>query len=176
MKKSLMFAGLALAAAVASTFYAPTAAWARAEGTWLWNTFILTSAQTMSIAGTETHTGTESHSGAITNTGNEYNISPATQTVASGGTVAADACGGLKRITAAAYSALDTTNPIAAPVAGNTGCVMDIINVGSNGIAFPNSSTTFPTTNSATITLLANGSMRVVSDGTYWRKMTSTEY
>lgn len=164
MKKSILIAGLALAAAVASTFYAPTAAWARAEGTWLWNTFTLTATQSMNVASTATFTG------------NMLTVTPAAQVIAAGGTIAADACGGLKRISAASDVTTDTTNTIAAPSASNAGCAMMIVNMSATQTIYLDSNTAFPLTNVASAALGPNGSIEVVSDGTFWLHQRWTEY
>lgn len=69
VKLTLAVIVLGTAIGLTTTLLNPLAAWARAEGTWFYNTFTLVSTQTMSIAGTETHTGTESHSGTETHSG-----------------------------------------------------------------------------------------------------------
>lgn len=71
MKKYLLLIAAVIGLSAALGLLNPMVAWARVEGTWFYNTFILTSTQTMSIAGTETHTGAETHSGAVSFAGGE---------------------------------------------------------------------------------------------------------
>ena len=62
-------------------------------------------------------------------------VMPATQTIAASGTITADACGGIKRITAGAPVTTDTTNTITKPDPRlNRGCEMLVVNVGTNTI------------------------------------------
>lgn len=175
LKKVSLFAAAAVAVAALSMTN-PARTWARAEGTWLWNTFILTSTQTMLVQGTATFTGAESHTGVITNAGGELGPTTATQTIAAGGTIAADACGGIKRITSASDVTTDTTNSIAAPAAANTGCELQIVNVGAHQILL-DYNTAFPTnTGAASMRLDAGGSVKVISDGTNWWHGAWTEF
>jgi hypothetical protein len=102
-------------------------------------------------------------------------IFPPTQTIGSGGTITANACGGTKRITAASAVTTDTTNTIDAPATGNAGCTMDIINVGPNTITL-DSNTNFPTQNTVDVVLASSGTVRVTSTGTFWKKEFWTQY
>lgn len=56
---------------------------------------------------------------------------PAAQTIAAGNTITADACGGVKIVTAGGAVTTDTTNTITAPAAANAGCCMNIVNTGA---------------------------------------------
>lgn len=113
--------------------------------------------------------------GSLTYGGQQYAVVPATQTVAAGFTVTADACGGLKRLTSTGSPTSDTTNTFTAPSSSNAGCCMDVVNVGSNDILL-DANTLFPVTSASALTLAQNGSIRVCSDGSYWRKSSWTEY
>lgn len=53
----------------------------------------------------------------------------ATQVIAATNTIAADACGGIKRISSATAVTTNTTNTFTAPAAANTGCIMQVCNV-----------------------------------------------
>ena len=99
---------------------------------------------------------------------------PAAQTIASGGTIAADACGGLKLITAAGAVTTSTTNTITAPAAANAGCVMVIVNSGANTITL-DVNTNIKLQGGADVALLANSAITVVSDGTFWRQVTAQQ-
>ena len=102
---------------------------------------------------------------------------PATQTVAAGFTVTADACGGLKRITSASDVTSDTTDTFTAPAAANTGCRMLIKNVGVHQTLL-DFNTKFPVGAGAAASLLLDkgGAVSVVSDGTSWHFGAWTEY
>lgn len=102
-------------------------------------------------------------------------IFPATQTIGAAGTITADACGGLKRIDSTAARTTDTTNTITAPSSSNTGCVMDIVNIGAHTITL-DSNALFPTANDVDVVLNSSGSVRVYSDGSIWKKAFWTNY
>jgi hypothetical protein len=89
---------------------------------------------------------------------------PAAQTIGSGGTIAADACGGLKVVTAAGAVNTDTTNPFTAPAAGNQGCVMNVCNTGANTITIKHA-TLFLSTSGADVALAQNKCVPVGSTG-----------
>lgn len=108
--------------------------------------------------------------------GQQFSIVPATQVIGAGGTIAADACGGLKRISATADRTTDTTNTFTAPAAGNVGCKMLVVNVDSVDTIYLDANTAFPVTTAASIALGPKGSITVVSDGTYWHHSSWTEY
>lgn len=94
---------------------------------------------------------------------------PATQTIAAGGTVAADACGGYKRISSAGAVATSTTNTFTAPDSTQVGaCSMTVCNVGANNITLDNN-VNFKSIAGADIVLTADDCTMVVSDGTVWR-------
>lgn len=99
---------------------------------------------------------------------------PATQTIAAGGIVAANACGTLKRITSASAVTTDTTDAIATPSASNSGCCMDIVYTGTETVTLDaNAKNDFQ----ANIVLGSGGSVRVCSDGTKWYSIgTWTEF
>ena len=95
---------------------------------------------------------------------------PATQTITAGATITADACGGVKRISAASAATTSTSNSFTAPSALNSGCVMDVINVGPAPITI-DSNAIFPTKNAADAVLDSSGTIKVVSVGSYWMKV-----
>ncbi len=112
--------------------------------------------------------------GAVTSSGQQYDIVPATQTLSATFTIAADACGGLKRVTAATEVTSHTTNTIAAPSSANAGCRMLIVNVGSNAI-YLDSNALFKAS-AASLAIATNGSAVVTSDGTVWWVGAWTEF
>jgi len=100
---------------------------------------------------------------------------PATQTIAAGNTVTADACGGVKNVTAAGAVTTDTTNTFTAPAAANKGCVMQVCNVGSNAITLDDNAL-FAGSGIAGATpgdtvLGADDCVAVGSSGSIWRQL-----
>jgi len=92
----------------------------------------------------------------------------ATQTIAAGGIIAADSCGGLKPVTAAGAVSTDATNAITAPAVGNTGCYLLVCNVGSTNTITIKHSTNTQTSTGADLALAAKGCAGFVSTGTVW--------
>lgn len=92
---------------------------------------------------------------------------PSSQTIAEGGTITADGCGTTKRITSADPVTTDTTNTFTAPAAANTGCVMFLVNVGTNTITL-DTNALFVSAGAANVAVTANDTLTVVSDGSKW--------
>ena len=92
---------------------------------------------------------------------------PATQTIAAQGTVAADACGGLKRIQAFATVTSSTVYTFAAPTASNAGCMMDVVNVSTNIITL-DANILFLSSTTAGYVLGSSDTIRVVQTGGFW--------
>ena len=90
-----------------------------------------------------------------------------TQTIANGGIIAADSCGGVKLVTAAGAVSTSSTNAFTAPAAGNTGCKMKVCNTGANTITIVRSTNT-KTTTGAELALAQNGCVDYLSTGTFW--------
>lgn len=99
---------------------------------------------------------------------------PAAQTIGAGGTIAADACHGIKRITATAARTTDTTNTFAAPSADNTGCVMDVVNVSPGHAITLDYNANFEANGGANVVLGASDTVRVAQLGSYWVMISST--
>lgn len=101
--------------------------------------------------------------------------SVSTETITAAATITANACGGLKRITAATDVTTGTTNTFTAPsTAGN--CCMDVINVHTTSTIYLDANSLFLVTSAASLPIGPNGSIRVCSDGSYWRHAAWTEY
>lgn len=92
--------------------------------------------------------------------------SPATQTIAAGNTIAADACGTIKKITASGAVTTDTTNTFTAPAAANDSCCMDVIHVGTANNITLDANANFNA--AADVVMTPCDSIRVCSDGTDW--------
>ena len=92
---------------------------------------------------------------------------PSAQTIAATNTIAADACGGMKQITASGAVTTNTTDTFTTPAAANTGCCMDVVNVGAQNITLDNN-TNFKSIGGADIVMTADDSTRVCSNGTTW--------
>lgn len=91
---------------------------------------------------------------------------PAAQTIAAGNTVAADACGAIKQITADGAVTTDTTNTFTAPGASNKGCCMDVIHVGTANNITLDANANFNA--AADIVMTPCDVMRVCSNGVDW--------
>lgn len=89
---------------------------------------------------------------------------PATQTIAATNTITADACGGIKSITATGAVTTSTTNTFTAPAAANANCVMHVQNVGTNAITL-DANSNFQTIGDANIVLGADEGVTVSSTG-----------
>lgn len=96
----------------------------------------------------------------------------AAQTIGAGGIVAADMCGGIKRISSAGVVTTDTTDSFTAPAAGNAGCVMHVCNTGANNITLDNNAH-FKSIGGADIVMTPDDCTTVGSDGTVWRSLGS---
>lgn len=90
----------------------------------------------------------------------------ASQTIAAGNTVAADACGGIKQITAGGAVTTDTTNTFTAPGVTNSGCCMDVINVGTANNITLDANANFNA--AADIVMTPCDVIRVCSNGVDW--------
>jgi hypothetical protein len=89
---------------------------------------------------------------------------PSAQTIAAADTITADACGGIKQITASGTVTTNTTNTFTAPAAGNSNCVMHVCNVGSNTITLDNNAN-FKAAGAADVALGADDCVIVGSTG-----------
>jgi hypothetical protein len=99
----------------------------------------------------------------------------ATQTIAAGGTIAADSCGAsIKRVTAAGAVTTSTTNTFTAPAAANSGCHMMICNVGAQTITLDKNALTL-LQGGADVALLASSCVGVASDGAIWRQTSAQQ-
>jgi hypothetical protein len=101
-------------------------------------------------------------------TGGVRSVPPATETITAGAAITANACGGLKRVTAAGAVTTGTTNTFTAPAPTNAGCIMTVCNVGANTITL-DANLLFKPSAGADIALGADDCTSVVSDGTIWR-------
>jgi hypothetical protein len=100
---------------------------------------------------------------------------PATETIAAGGTITANACGGIKRITSASDVTTDTTNTITAPTSVRVGCAMLIKNVGTKCV-YMDTNTNFPVTTAASLAICGGGALVVWNDGAAWQHGAWTEF
>lgn len=104
---------------------------------------------------------------------------PAVQTIGAAGTIAADACGGIKRITATAARTTDTTDTFTAPASVKDGCQFDVVNVGSFTITL-DANANFKTQQGFNVVLGSSDSVRVgqiggftSGDARYWVQLSS---
>jgi hypothetical protein len=140
--------------------------------------------RTLRVASTEGRDGTVINTlgdgdayiqGDLEVAGQNYMVVPATETISAAGTITANACGGLKRITSSGDVTTGTTNTFTAPASTNKGCKMLVVNVGS-GTIYLDSNALFSVTTAASIPLGPKGSVNVVSDGSVWLHDSWTEY
>lgn len=99
--------------------------------------------------------------------GNAFSVMPATQTITAGSTVTANGCMTIKRLTSDGAVTTSTAQTFDAANSENAGCIMTIINVGSNNITL-DSNSTFISSGGADVVLTANDSVTVGSTGVYW--------
>lgn len=91
-------------------------------------------------------------------------VMPAVETIGAAGTITADACGTIKRITATAARTTSTTDTVTAPAAANAGCLMDILNVSTNTITL-DYNVLFNSAGAADVVLGSSDTVRVGSTG-----------
>ncbi len=94
------------------------------------------------------------------------------QTISAGNTIAADSCGAMKQITSAGAVTTDTTNTFTAPAAANAGCVLRVVNVGSNNITLDNNAN-FKSAGATDVLLTADDAVIVESNGTTWYQISA---
>lgn len=125
-------------------------------------------AQTITIGNSTTNTALAltAGAGAAAFDLNGFRVTmPAAQTIGAGGTVAADACGGLKRISSAGVVTTDTTNTFTAPAAANAGCCMDVVNMNAADAITLDNNASFKSAGAADVVLGAYDTVRVCSTG-----------
>jgi hypothetical protein len=105
--------------------------------------------------------------GAIEDEGNFHMVPPSAQTINDGNEITANACGGFKAITSAGVVTTNTSNTFTAPAAGNTGCVMQVCNVGANNIILDNNAN-FKSNGGIDQVLGATDCVAVANNGTAW--------
>ena len=98
---------------------------------------------------------------------------PATQTIAAGNTITANALGGIKRITAAGPVTTDTTNTFTAPSTANAGGFMLVVNVGAQAITL-DFNALFVSAGAADVVLGAGDTVLVACDGSKWYQISAT--
>lgn len=102
----------------------------------------------------------------LTVTGDILKTPIASAALGAGGTIAvAGACGGVLQLTVTADRTTDTTDTFTAPAAANTGCRLDVINMGGGTITLDDNSLFNVAAN---IVLGTGDSAEVVSTGAAW--------
>ncbi|MFZ6047408.1 hypothetical protein ACFW0H_14980 [Pseudomonas sp. CR3202] len=99
-------------------------------------------------------------------------LPPASQPIAAGGTIPADACGTVKSIYAVATVTTSTTDTFPTPGTTNTGCCMDVVNTGGMDITL-DANLNFKTIGGANQTLNQHDAMRVCSNGSFWYQISA---
>lgn len=108
-------------------------------------------------------------SGATTGTGFTVGAAAA-QSIAAGGTISANMCGGFKNVTSAGNVTTDTANTFSSPSAANSGCIMHVCNSGSFTITLDVNGN-FLAAGAADQALGPNDCIVVGSNGTNWYQM-----
>lgn len=158
MKKSRLLAGFALVAALAAGVAA------RPTNSWNFKTLLLQSDQTLTVQGPANFTGT-----VTLGAGSSILVPiPATQVVAAGDSIVANACGGVKQISSAGVVSSSTTFPFTAAAAANAGCDMSIVNVGASTITVKAAALQFFPLNNADVVLGSSSTLTVISNGSFW--------
>lgn len=113
--------------------------------------------------------GATTFAGAISGMTSILGPVPTTQVMTTGGTITADACGGLKRITSTAAVALGTNNNLLTAASSTyKGCIMSIMNVGTYFITVGSSNGQLYTNGNASALIGTYSNFQVVSDGSAW--------
>jgi hypothetical protein len=98
---------------------------------------------------------------------------PSAQTIAAGNTITADGCGGIKQITSAGIVTTDTVNTFTAPASTNSGCCMDVVNIGSFAITLDYNAL-FVSAGAVDVVLGAGDTCRVCSNASKWYQVSAT--
>lgn len=94
------------------------------------------------------------------------------QTIADTNTIAAEVCGGVKRVTSAGAVTTNTTNTFTNPGSTLVGCKMSVRNVGANNITL-DSNALFKTLGATDVVLTPGAAIDVFSDGAAWYQLTA---
>lgn len=97
---------------------------------------------------------------------------PAVETIAAGGTITANACGSVKRISSAGSITTSTTDTFTTPASDNAGCVMTVCNTGSNDIVLDNNAN-FVGVTGGNVTLTAADCLLVAQRTSNWAQVTA---
>lgn len=108
-------------------------------------------------------------------TGQVFGTTPTTQVIGAAGTIAADACGGIKRISSAAPVTTNTTNTFTAPAAANKGCVLNVCNVNAADAITLDNNVLFQSAAAGDVALAGLECVLVGSDGAVWRQLTAKQ-
>jgi hypothetical protein len=111
--------------------------------------------------------------GALVVTGNLTSTAPATEVIGAGGTITADACGGVKAISATAARTTDTTNSFTAPSAALSGCCMVVFNADDTDTITIDENTLTDNVGTGNLAVTAMDAVTFCCDGTTWRQITA---
>ena len=93
---------------------------------------------------------------------------PAAETIASGATITANACGTIKRINSSGNVTTSTSNTFTAPTGNLTGCCMMVINTDSTDTITLDKNNNFVTADNLDVGLDPNDAVLVCCNGTAW--------
>ena len=101
------------------------------------------------------------------------NTSATAQVIGAGGTIADDACGGVKLISSASAVTTDTTNSFTAPSVANNGCCMMVRNVNASDAITIDKNALILLVGGANVVLAAQEAIMVCRQNSVWVQMTA---
>ena len=138
----------------------------------------------LKVQGNLTVTGTTAQTGALTGnvtgnvTGQVFGTTANEEIIAAAGTITADSCGGVKRISTNDLGAVTTgtTDTFTAPAAANKGCIMQVCNSGGTDAITLDDNALFEASGIGGATpgntvLGVADCVAVASDGAVWRQL-----
>lgn len=113
---------------------------------------------------------------SVTASGSIIKTMPATETIGAAATITANACGGVKRLTATAARTTNTTDTFTAPSAALAGCVMDVVNLAPGFAITLDNNANFQSAGAADVVLGSSDTVRVGCTGAsgFWFQIGDT--
>jgi hypothetical protein len=159
MKKQIrLFLATVLSALALTSLYNVPQVAADTVGTWLHSTFVTRTGATATFNGPVVFKSSVTFSGAA----NLVYPYPASQVLASGTVITANACGGVKRIQAGAAVTTNTTDTFTAVAGITPPCAMDVVNVGSFTVTLDDN-VNFHGAGAADVVLGSSDTIRVIA-------------
>jgi len=114
-----------------------------------------------------------SEAGVITYNGTAQNVGPlaTVQTLSAGETIAANACGGFKRIGSGSSLSTDATDTFTTPASAGQGCIMEVCNVNVTFTITLVDNVNFDPATAGNVVLSPNECITVGNTGTIWLEL-----